>query len=623
MTLHPPRNLWTLIPWALLVAVMLWVAGPAPAAQGHTFVVRTAPAQGARLEAPPREISLEFSEAFAASGARLELSVDGQFEPLTAEGALGGRVLRADLATDRNGVYVVRWEVVAEDGHRASGEFAFGVGPGAGSIPSARSASSPLSPVRVAAGWMFFAGLAVAAGSLAAAWTRASTFRPGVTSVGLWLAEAGALVAWVDALVTDEPTRQRLLLAAAAVALALAVMVARRARRGPLAVAVAVAAIAWSARGHNAVDNGVVGGVLDTVHLVAGATWVGALGLLVVDVRRRADVDALTVARRYARVAAILVAVLAAAGLGSAILLLDRPSDLWSTGYGQLLTVKTGLFAVAVGLAVVGRRALGRRRAGLLRRVTPVEAGLLAAVLVLTGVLVNLAPPTSTTVAATSLLGPPPLRGPVARDAGLAGNLTVGVAAAGDQLRVEVFAPGGDPAEDAEVELEADLPGGEGRTFVPRPCGPGCFTQRIELPHGTTQLRVTASAPDWPRGTAVVALDAPPFPSDPRLVADLVDRMRSVPGVEFVETTTSGPGSTVTPGTFSLSGSAYVDLEPWAAGTADDVQPLRGAPGFRMYLAGERIWITVWQDDQGRITREHIVTPTHDIERDQFRYPAP
>jgi copper transport protein len=233
------------------------------------------------------------------------------------------------------------------------------------------------------------------------------------------------------------------------------------------------------------------------------------------------------------------------------------------------------------------------------------------------------APPASTSVAATSLLGPQPLRGPVARDAGLAGNLTVGVAATSNQVRIDVFAPGGDPADDAEVELEAELPGGEGRTLVPRPCGPGCFTQRITLPQGTTRLHVTASAPDWPRGTADVTLDAPPLPSDPTLVADLVDRMRAVPAVTFVETTTSGPGSTVTPSTFSLSGSEYVDLEPWAAGTADDVQPLRGAPGFRMYLAGERIWITVWQDDQGRITREHIVTPTHDIDRNQFRYPAP
>ena len=596
-----------------------------PAAGAHTFVVRTVPAQGARLDAPPREVSLEFSETFSERGARLELHVDGGAEPLVAERALGGRVLRADVAAETDGVYVVSWAVVAEDGHQAAGEFAFGVGAGAGAIPSARTASSSsASPVRVAAGWLFFAGLALAAGSLAARWTQPAALQLRAFGLALAVAEIGALAAWVDALVADEPARQRLLLATTAAALAVAAMLARLAPRWPVALAVAGAAIAWSARGHNAVDNGLLGGMLDAVHLLAGATWAGALGLLMVDLRRRdPGVDVLTVARRYARLAAILVGVLAAAGIGSAFLLLDRLSDLWSTGYGQTLTIKTGLFAGALGLAAVGRRALGRRQVSRLRRVTPVEAGLLASVLVLTAVLVNLAPPTSTSVSGVSLLGPAPLEGPVARDAGLAGNLTVGVAAGRDQLRVEVLAPGGDPADGAEIELEAELPDGDERSLVPRPCGPGCFTQRLELPAGTTHLAVTASAPGWPRGAYRATLDTPPPPSDTTLVADLVERMRAAPAVEFVETTTSGPGSIVTPATFSLAGPRFVDLEPWAAGTADDVQPLADAQGFRMYLPGERIWITVWQDDQGRITRERIVTPTHEIERDQFRYPAP
>jgi copper transport protein len=623
MTGRPWRP-WPIGAGLLFAGTVMLVLGPAPAAEAHTFVVRTVPAQGERLDAPPREVSLEFSETFSEQGARLDVIIDGRTEPLVAERTLDGRVLRADAPAQQDGVYVVSWQVVAEDGHQAAGEFAFGVGADSGAIPSARTASSPPSWVLVVAGWLFFAGLALAAGSLAAQWAKASAFRLGAFRAGLLLAGAGALVTWVDALAADEPTRQRLLLAATATAVAVAAMLVRLARRWPAALAVAGAAIAWSARGHNAVDNGLPGGVLDAVHLLAGATWLGALGLLVVDLRTRGSgADLLTVARRYARLAAILVAVLAVAGLGSAILLLDRVSDLWSTGYGQTLAVKTGLFAAALALAAVGRRALGRGEIPRLRRVTPVEAGLVVGVLALTAVLVNLAPPESRTVAAASLLGPAPLEGPVARDAGLAANLTVAVSAANDQLRVEVFAPGGDPADDAEVELEAELPDGDERTLVPRPCGPGCFTQRIALPPGTTRLAVAASAPDWPSGTYLAALEAPASSSDPTLVADLVDRMRAVPAVEFVEATTSGPGSVVTPGTFTLSGPEFVDLEPWAAGTADDVQPLGDERGFRMYLPGDRIWITVWQDDQGRIARERIVSMSHEIERDRFVYPGP
>ncbi len=111
-----------------LIAVLLSVAaggvlllGPGPSASAHTFVVRTDPEQGQRLEAAPRELSLEFSEPFSERDARLELTVDGHDEPVTAERALGGRVLRTDVATRRDGVYVVSWSVVAEDGHQAAG----------------------------------------------------------------------------------------------------------------------------------------------------------------------------------------------------------------------------------------------------------------------------------------------------------------------------------------------------------------------------------------------------------------------------------------------------------------------------------------------------------------------
>ncbi len=482
--------------------------------------------------------------------------------------------------------------------------------------------------MRVVAGGLFFLGLALAAGSLAANWAKASPFRLPVTTAGLAAAEAGALLAWLDALVTDEPARQRLLLAAAAGAIAVAVSLVRLPRRWPAGVAIAAAAIAWSARGHNAVDNGLLGGALDAVHMLAGATWVGALAVLVLDLRRAGAADGedrLAVVRRYARLAAVLVVVLAAAGVGSAFLLLDRFSDLWETGYGQTLIVKTALFAGALSLAAVGRTALARGRATWLRRVTPIEAGLLAGVLGVTALLVNLAPPASTTVAARdqSLLGPPPLHGPVVRDAGLAGNLTVAVTAGAEQLRVEVFVPGGEPAAGAEVDLDARLPDGRERTLVPRPCGPGCFTQRLALPDGTTHLDVAASAPDWPQGTYQARLDAPPPASDPDLLTDLVSTMRAVPAVRFLETTTSGPGSDATPAPFSMTGTELVDLEPWAAGTAEDIQPLRGERGFRMYLPGDRIWITIWQDAEGRIARERVVTMSHDIDRTQFRYPTP
>lgn len=605
---------------------LVWLLGPGSVAtvEAHAFLVRTSPAQGERLDEPPDEVSLEFSEGFDERTARLEVAVDEERVSVVPEVVGGGRVLRADLATGADGVYVVSWEVTAEDGHQTAGEFAFGVGAEAGDLPAARDVSPSPSPVRVAAGGLFFVGLALAAGILAAVWSGASQQRRWVMGLGLGLAQVGTLVGWVDALVTDEPVRQRVLLAVAAGAVAVAFLLARLPRLLPVTVAVGAAAMAWSARGHGAVINGSVGGVIDAVHLAAGATWVGALTVLVLDLRReRRETDILSIARRYARLAVGLVAVLAVTGLGSAVLLLDRVSDLWSTGYGRTLVVKTGLVAIAVALAVAGRRALSRRRTDRLRQVTPIEAGTLVAVLGVTALLVNLAPPAASTAdAGPAVLGPAPLTGPVVRDAGLAGNLTVAVAAGDGQLQVEVLAPDGRAAPDAQVDLEAELPDGQRTTLLPRPCGEGCFAQRLDLPAGTTRLEVTASAEDWPSGLHVAELTAPPPQEDPALLTELKDRMQAVPTLSFSEATTSGPGSVVAPGKYSLSGSDFVELEPWAAGTAADIRPLDGEAGFRMYFPGDRIWITVWLDDEGRITRERIVNVGHEIERDSFRYPT-
>ncbi|MGH9138012.1 MAG: copper resistance CopC family protein, partial [Acidimicrobiales bacterium] len=140
-----------------LIPAGVWLA--APAADAHAFLVRTSPAQGARLASAPGEVSLEFSEAFAPEGFHVELVIDGTERlPLIARRELGGRVLRGDVPVRRDGVYVATWSVVADDGHQTVGEFAFAAGRVRGRIPSSQQTAPPASPARVAAGWLFFAG---------------------------------------------------------------------------------------------------------------------------------------------------------------------------------------------------------------------------------------------------------------------------------------------------------------------------------------------------------------------------------------------------------------------------------------------------------------------------------
>jgi copper transport protein len=132
---------------------------------------------------------------------------------------------------------------------------------------------------------------------------------------------------------------------------------------------------------------------LDLLHVVAAALWVGGLFALVVAVPR-ANAGAKVVAaatRRFSRLALAAVVVLAATGAGRAFVELSSVAQLWTTGYGQALLVKTALFLCALGVAAVSRsrvsRAVERVRAS-----ATVELVLVAGIVVAVAVLTSLRP---------------------------------------------------------------------------------------------------------------------------------------------------------------------------------------------------------------------------------------
>lgn len=598
------------------------VSGSTAPAGAHPFLVRTDPASGARLRVAPRTVSLQFSEPLGEGRPRIDLTRQGQGRavPLPTATAAGGRVLRGDVAIGA-GVYTVSWRVVADDGHLSEGDFSFAVGPVSGSLPRARTTPDPANPFRSAAGWVFFVGLALSAGSAATTLLvdpdrRA---RRRALSVGLALALAGATAEWAASLggFAGPPgtSRQQLFLAASATLVSLALPL--RGRPAAAGLLVIAATVAWSGRGQVAVSRGIPGLALDATHLLAAAVWAGALALLVADLwrGRRHPCELRARTRRYAALAVVPVVVVAATGAMSAVLILPDPADLVRSGYGRLLAAKTLLFAAGLTLAWRGRRALRPGGAGPLRLQAQVEAALLAGVLGLAAVLANTGPPPPR-VAAASVLGPPPLSGPVVRDAGLAGILTVSVAAGDGRLQIEVVAPGG-PARGTRVDV---APSG-GSSLALTACGDGCLSGPWDPPPGATTLRIQASAPGWRGGDYNARIDWPPAVDDPTLLARLLEVMRSQPSVEMAERTSSGPDSVVVPNVVSGTGASVVDEAPYASGEADDVRTLAGGKGFSLFLPGDRIWATLWVDDLGRLSRERIVSLGHLIER-EYRYPT-
>ena len=125
---------------------------------------------------------------------------------------------------------------------------------------------------------------------------------------------------------------------------------------------------------------------MDAVHTGAAAVWIGGLFQLVVvtphATRGLPDADRArvraAVAGRFSRIALGSIVVLAATGTGRALWAVSSPAELWQTGYGRALLVKTALLACLVVLGYRNRRNL--TAFGSIRRRGMIEIGLLGGV---------------------------------------------------------------------------------------------------------------------------------------------------------------------------------------------------------------------------------------------------
>lgn len=608
------------VSFALFFLSLILVAAPA---LGHSFLVDTRPGQGERLDRSPPEVVFQFTEAVVPATVQVEMTTQAGTPVPTGgvEVESDGRVLRVPLAEPMEGVVLVAWQVAsAVDGHASAGELAFAVGD-SGTLPAASGALTTTTGETVWR-WILVAGLSIGAGALIASANGQIPPGRGVrwARLGLAVAAVGPAIVYLQAIAEGSSGGT---IAAGVTTLAIttaAVLVVSR-NNAAVWVVLGLGILAWSSRSHATTASGVLGTIVDAAHLTGAALWFGTLTLLVIDSwRTRAEGGSLLeAARRYSRWALRAVVVLAAAGIVSALILLTTVSDLWTTNYGRLLLTKVGLFGVALTLAAVARwRALRSGDVELLRRLTSVEVAVAAAIVAASGILATTAPP-ALAETGEALLGPPPIEGPTARAAGLAGNMTVAAYAGDGRIDLLVYNSSTGGIDDARIEATATLTDGTGLDLHPRPCGAGCFTQQLTLPEGTTTLAVTASSEEWTSGTARLELDWPPPPRQPELLDAVIATMRGVARVSLIETVDSGAGATATTSA-TISGDAFIDLEVYAQGAIDQVSVIPGGDGIRLYLPGSRILIDLQLDSQNRILRERIVSPGHEITRN-FTYP--
>jgi copper transport protein len=409
---------------ALLIAALLALALPAQAF-GHATLERASPGFEQQLTSSPGTLTLRFDQYIKALPRSVQLYSTRGTIPV-ARIHDDGRSLIASLPHLKRGGYTVRWHALSGDGHVVSGVFTFGVRARAPAPTEAFGASGPTRTEDVVR-WLYFLSLALLVGGLGFRLLVARRPLPGrffaVTGIGAFatlnIGIAAFLLRAEDALQLpfgrllygDLSPIAKTRFGTAFIAMTLG-----------FALVTALLFLAWlterdvllwpafllglgfisglSLSGHSAADAGSSwkSEIADWAHISAACLWIGGLVQLVVVVwplvpdARRAALLA------FSRLATVCVGVLLLAGVYLSILRLPQLSDLWTTGYGQVLLVKISLVALAfawgglhrlVAVPTVARGGtLPRLRASLLG-----ESMVGMIVLLVAAILVNANPP--------------------------------------------------------------------------------------------------------------------------------------------------------------------------------------------------------------------------------------
>lgn len=478
---------------AFLVGIVLAVL--APAAMGHAVLVASDPEPGAVLAEPPGRILLTFSEPTSAVGAKIVLiGPDGEVYA-SGDPYPSGRTLMMGVPSDLpRGTSLVDWAIVSADGHRVRGSFTFSVGqpstPPAEIGTDAATGRSITGVVLRSAGFVGIVALIGLVAVLLGVWRplirrgreldpaaadlAEQTFAPRALALGLGAATLLALLGLVGAPLSawalDLPLADYLALRQGRVdlarfALALLLLpilfrgITTHSARGLIATLplLALLALLPGIAGHASANDPVwLATAVDGVHVAAAGLWGGGVLVLALtlpaviarlhgDARRGLLIGAI---RRFTRLALVGLAVVAATGATSTLLTTRDLVGLPATAWGRLLILKLLLVVVALAIAVAIRRTRRDSTRGVV-----LEAGVILAILLVTGALTGVAPRAET-----------PVGGPYSQEARLDGriatiDITPALAGTDNEVHVIVVDTGGRPAADVtDATVTLSLP---------------------------------------------------------------------------------------------------------------------------------------------------------------------
>ncbi len=408
----------------LLLAIALPLV---PSALGHAEPFEASPGWNERLDASPSEAVVSFTEPVHAEGSwiRVQDLQGNRVDNDNLEITFGPRpVMRVTLPELPDGGYLIRWQTFSQtDGHTIGGAIGFSIGGFA--PPQSTTIDDDARAGGVIGRALAYLGYVVAIGAFA---FQVAVLRrhPDATLDRPLLLAAAVHLLGVVALLLDTAAGTgiglgaflsgpggRALAVRAFIGFLLLALTAlwsfgpvRPRFRYHLLAAGWLAAVALGARlGH---AEGAASWLVQTVHGVSIAAWVGALGFLVHWLWRDRDGDVQDVGRRFGTLGVAATALMAATGIYlSAVILgpafLDAGAA-FANPWRSILTWKILLAAAMIGIAVVNRfvllgdagarlrQALGGRRDGL-RRLAAVETAVGLVVIGLAGGLMSLAAP--------------------------------------------------------------------------------------------------------------------------------------------------------------------------------------------------------------------------------------
>jgi copper resistance protein C len=99
-----------------------------PVLRAHAILLSSTPAAKAEVSGPELQVSLKFNSRIDAKRSRLTLvASDGVASTLVIAAQASPEVLEAPAKGLKSGAYILRWQVLAIDGHVTRGEVPFTV----------------------------------------------------------------------------------------------------------------------------------------------------------------------------------------------------------------------------------------------------------------------------------------------------------------------------------------------------------------------------------------------------------------------------------------------------------------------------------------------------------------